>query len=67
MKMPFKEYAKQVTRKLGISSVNVYGDMIRDLYDTGESVEECVKFCRDEDAEWEQGEAAALKHTKRIK
>ncbi len=47
----FKVYAVLVAEKLGVTVEQLlesYGDMIEDCYETPESVEACVEFCKAE-------------------
>lgn len=48
-KLKFEEYATVVASKLNIESAEkletIYGDLIRDCYDMGDTVDQCAGYC----------------------
>ena len=59
--MTYEEYGKAVAKELGIDSLSAleekYGDMIHDIYDSGDPVSTCVNDCRNDDQEYNEGDA----------
>lgn len=56
MKSSYGEYCQMVAVGLGLSSgeklVAIYGDMIQECFDAGDTVDDCIRYCSSDDEEY---------------